>query len=102
VTVIYEPPITLERGGLGIVDFGDPADDVMAVLTELLGPPWIDEIPYPGESIFPGSHWRVVRSSASGLAVIGTCRVPYRQSEEGEPGQLGSVQVALHVFPVIY
>ncbi|MDJ0496233.1 MAG: hypothetical protein QNJ89_00285 [Acidimicrobiia bacterium] len=37
------PNLVLRHDGLGVVSFGDPVDDVMAVLTELLGPPDVVE-----------------------------------------------------------
>jgi hypothetical protein len=43
VSVTYAP-IVLSADGLGVVSFGDPMDDVMTVLTDLLGPPTSDEI----------------------------------------------------------
>jgi hypothetical protein len=62
-------PIVLSADGLGIVSFGDPVDDAMAILTGQLGTPSSDEFPYPGESIFPGTYWRVIRWDTPNLEV---------------------------------
>jgi hypothetical protein len=59
VSLVYAP-IVLSAEGLGVVDFGDPPEEVVAALSELLGPPTLDDLPYPGESIFPGSYFRIV------------------------------------------
>jgi hypothetical protein len=42
--VHYQPPLVLRHDGLGAVSFGEPVDSVMAVLTDLLGPPDWEEI----------------------------------------------------------
>jgi hypothetical protein len=61
--------IVLSGDGLGIVRFGHPVDDAMAILTGQLGTPSSDEFPYPGESIFPGTYWRVVTWDTPKLTV---------------------------------
>lgn len=39
-----EPRVVLRHDGLGVVSFGEPVEAVMAVLTELLGPPDWEEV----------------------------------------------------------
>lgn len=41
----------------------------MAILTRWLGTPSSDEFPYPGESYFPGTYWRVVMWDTPKLTV---------------------------------
>jgi hypothetical protein len=42
--VFYDPPLVLRHDGLGVVSFGESVDTVIAVLTDLLGPPDWEEI----------------------------------------------------------
>ncbi len=44
-----QPRLVLRHDGLGVVSFGDSVDSVMYILTELLGPPDVDEIQIAAE-----------------------------------------------------
>ena len=48
----------LRSSGLGPVDFGTPADEAIAALSELLGPPDVEEILYPTAECVEGATWR--------------------------------------------
>ncbi len=63
-TTLPEPePVELRADGLGVADLGDPVDDVVAALTEALGPPDRDTgwVPSVGEvGTCPGSTVRLI------------------------------------------
>jgi hypothetical protein len=56
-TTVPDPGIVLRANGLGVVTFGDRPEEVIATLSELLGPPSADEFDEP---LF-GSYHRMVR-----------------------------------------
>jgi hypothetical protein len=68
--------IVLHGDGLGVVSFGDRMDDVLAILTDLLGPPTFDEVhtdvmtrfDVSGEAI-PFGYYRRVGWSPPGLGL---------------------------------
>lgn len=62
---VPEPGIVLRADGLGVATFGDPPDEVIAALGELLGPPSGDEFDEP---LF-GSYHRIVRWDKQDLHV---------------------------------
>ena len=75
----------LRPGGLGPVDFGTPADQALAELGAILGPPTVDEVIRPGPECVEGSSWedclrannlleqgRIVRWTDRGLSIAFT------------------------------
>jgi hypothetical protein len=44
IRVYYTGTLELRGDGLGVVSFGDPVEDVMVILTDLLGPPMSHEL----------------------------------------------------------
>lgn len=73
--VVYRVPIELSGSGLGVVAFGDPADQAMATLKETLGSPSEDRVelgPFDGlpDGYMASDYFRVAEWADYGLQVI--------------------------------
>ena len=65
----------LRPDGIGPVDFGAPADQAVAALRSLLGPPDGREEGQPGDECVEGSSWRECALSISGATVVSWSRL---------------------------
>jgi hypothetical protein len=71
-SIAYRPALVLRDDGISVADFGEPADEVIARVADILGPPDLDEDEQVSDCYLSVYRVRFVMWEAAGLRLVFT------------------------------